>query len=53
MGDVANIASRLQGLASPGGILVSNEVCMVVQDSVPSARKRALDLKGISDPVVA
>ena len=53
MGDVANIASRLQGLAGPGEILVSNEVYKAAQGTFPGARKRVLELKGISDPVVA
>lgn len=53
MGDVANIASRLQGLADPGEILVSGEVYDVVQDEFPDAAKRVLELKGISQPIVA
>ena len=53
MGDVANIASRLQGLASPGEILVSDEVYNAVQKAFPDATQRVLELKGISQPVVA
>ena len=53
MGDVANIASRFQGLASPGEILVSDEVYQAAQGEFPDARKRVLELKGISQPVVA
>ncbi len=53
MGDVANIASRLQGLASPGEILVSDAVYEAVQGAFPDAHKRELELKGISHPVVA
>lgn len=51
MGDVANIASRLQGLASPGEILVSEEVYGAAQDALPGARERVLDLKGITSPI--
>lgn len=53
MGDVANIASRLQGLARPGEILVSEEVYKVVQEAYPNAGRRVLDLKGISQPLAA
>ena len=53
MGDVANIASRLQGLADPGEILVSNEVYKAAHDAFPNATERVLELKGISQPVVA
>ena len=51
MGDVANIASRLQGLASPGEILVSEEVYEQVRTDYPNAPGRKLDLKGLSEPV--
>jgi len=51
MGDVANIASRLQGLAEPGEILISDEVYEAVQSGYPDAEKRVVDLKGISSPV--
>ena len=53
MGDVANIASRLESLAGPGEILVSDEVYKAVQGEYPDARKQELELKGITDPVVA
>ena len=53
MGDVANIASRLQGMAGPGEIIVTEEVYEHVQSEYPDAQKRELDLKGISHPVVA
>ena len=53
MGDVANFASRLQGLAGPGEILVSDEVYSAVNAAYPGARRRELELKGIPDPIVA
>ena len=53
MGDVANIASRLQGIAQPGEILVSEEVYNAVQAGYPGAEERVIDLKGISAPVRA
>lgn len=53
MGDVANFASRLQGLAGPGEILVSGDVYNAVGDGFPSAREKMLDIKGIDDPYQA
>ena len=53
MGDVANFASRLQGMAGPGEILVSSEVYQAVQDGFPGASEKVLELKGIDDPYVA
>ena len=53
MGDVANFASRLQGSAGPGEILVSSEVYEVVQDGFPGAQKKVLELKGIDEPYLA
>jgi adenylate cyclase len=51
MGDVVNIGSRLQNLAGPGEILVSEEVYKEVRTAFPNARERELELKGISEPV--
>ena len=53
MGDVANIASRIQSIAKPGEILVSDEVYDAVSDVYPGADGRAIDLKGIDYPVQA
>ena len=53
MGDVVNIGSRLQGLAGPGEILVSEQVYENVSSAYPNARRRTLDLKGIGEPVIA
>ena len=53
MGDVANIASRLQGLAGPGEIIVTEEVYEQVRSVFPNAEKQVLELRGISYPVVA
>ena len=53
MGDVANIASRLQGLAGPGEIIVTEEFYEQVRSTFPNAEKLALELRGISYPVVA
>ena len=53
MGGVANIASRLQGLAGPGEIIVTEEVYEQVRSTFPNAEKLVLELRGISYPVVA
>ena len=53
MGDVVNIGSRLQNLAGPGEVIVSDEVYQQVEGSFPDAEERVLELKGISDPVKA
>ena len=51
MGDVVNIGSRLQGLAAPGEILVSDAVYETVSSTFPNAREQVLELKGIKEPV--
>ena len=53
MGDVANIASRIQGMAGPGEIIINEEVYEQVKDSFPDAEKQVLEIRGISYPVVA
>ena len=53
MGDVASIASRLQGLASPGEILVSEEVFKQVRSDHPDAPSEGAGAKGIGEPVKA
>ena len=53
IGDVANIASRLQGLAGAGEIIVTEEVYEQVRSTFPNAEKLVLELRGISYPVVA
>jgi adenylate cyclase len=52
-GDVANIASRLQGHAEPGEIIVHDEVYGFVKSGFPHAREIVLQLKGIKEPVRA
>ncbi len=51
MGDTVNIASRIQGLAEPGMVLVSDEVYEAVKGAFPNARERTVQLKGISHPI--
>ncbi len=52
-GDAVNIASRIEPLASPGGICISGEVFSQVQNKVPNRLEKlpAAGLKGIHVPV--
>lgn len=53
MGDVANIAARLQGMAGPGEIIVTDDVFKQIGSGFPDADRQELELRGISHPVVA
>ena len=53
MGDVVNIGSRLQNLAGPGEVLVSEEADEQVKGAFPSAQGRELEIRGIGEPVKA
>jgi len=51
VGPVVNMASRIQGAARPGEILVSEDVYRQVEKHHPGAESRAESLKGIEKPV--
>lgn len=53
IGPVVNLASRLQGAAGPGEIVMTAEVFNHVKDQLSGARERALSLKGIDGTVNA
>ena len=53
LGDTVNVASRLQGAAAPGEILIAQETFGQIEKQFPAAKRRELDLKGKSDTVVA
>jgi adenylate cyclase len=53
IGEVVNLAARLQGAARPGEILVTDEVYREVEQSYPGAERRVCELKGIAEPVSA
>jgi class 3 adenylate cyclase len=53
IGPVVNMASRVQGAAQPGEILVTEEVYGQVADLFPAAASRSYQLKGIENPVKA
>lgn len=51
IGPVVNLASRLQGAAAPGEIMITEEVFNHVKDQFPHAERRMLTLKGVENPV--
>jgi adenylate cyclase len=53
IGGVVNLASRLQGAAKGGEVLVTEEVYAHVRDAHPDAEQRTCTLKGIDRPVTA
>jgi len=53
IGPVVNLASRIQGAAKPGEILVTEEVYRQVEDLFPASEGRTYQLKGIETPVKA
>ena len=53
VGDAINVASRLQGEAAPGEILLTQETYDVVRPLFPVGERREYQLKGIAQPVVA
>jgi adenylate cyclase len=53
VGPVVNLASRLQGAASPGEVLVTEQVYERVARQFPNAPKRVCQLKGLQQPVNA
>ena len=48
---MVNLASRIQGAAQSGEILVSDEVYAQLAGRIPSSGERDVQLKGIDDPV--
>lgn len=53
VGDIVNVAQRLQSEASPGETLVSESVYEQVSETYPDAEKRVLTVKGRTEPVTA
>jgi adenylate cyclase len=53
IGPVVNTASRLQAIAGPGEIVVTEDVYRHASDLAPAAEQRSLDLRGIDDSVNA
>lgn len=53
IGDTTNLAARLQALAQPGSILVSDATHRVIRDHFRTSRVGPLEVKGKSEPVGA
>ena len=53
IGPIVNLASRLQGAAKAGEILVTEPVYNQVNDIFPNSQMKSVTLKGIHDPVKA
>jgi adenylate cyclase len=53
VGDVVNLAARLEGKTRPGEILVSGEIYRELSADFPRAEEERLGLKGFKEPVAA
>jgi adenylate cyclase len=53
IGEVVNLAARLQGASQPGEVLVTEGVYRAVEQDFPTAERRVCTLKGIAKPVTA
>ncbi len=53
IGSGVNLASRLEGAASPGSILISYETYALVKDKIFCEKVGEISLKGVSHPVEA
>ncbi|MFN0071442.1 MAG: adenylate/guanylate cyclase domain-containing protein [Chloroflexota bacterium] len=53
IGDVVNLASRLEGVAARGEIVVDDAVYQAVRDDVPGVVAESVTLKGFKEPVNA
>ena len=53
VGDSINIASRLQGQAAPGEVLLTKDAYDAVRPVFPAAQRLEFQLKGIAQPVAA
>lgn len=45
-GDTVNTASRMSGLAEPGGVLVTEVTCTAIEDGYQVERREAIEVKG-------
>ena len=53
IGDVVNLAARLEGQARGGEVVVDEDVYRQVEDGYPDLRPEQVDLKGFGEPVQA
>ena len=52
IGNVVNIASRLQAQVDPGGILIGHETFALVKDDVATEEQSAVIAKGMKDDMI-
>ena len=52
IGAEANLAARLESIATPGGIVMSNETYLLVQNIIRAKPMKPITLKGISREIV-
>ena len=53
IGSIVNLASRLQGAAASGEILITEDVYKHVENDFPNLQSKAISLKGIDKPVTS
>ena len=53
IGEVVNLAARLQGASQPGEVLVTEGVYREVEQDFATAERRVCTLKGVAQPVTA
>ena len=53
IGDVVNLAARLEGKTNPGEVLISHDTYEMVAADFPDAAEERLALKGFREPVAA
>lgn len=51
IGGVVNLASRLEAIGTPGGILISAETHNHVRDQIPCQEDETVKVKGIAYPI--
>ncbi len=51
IGGEVNLAARLEGIAQPGGLTISQETYAFVKDIVTTEKQEPISVKGISKPV--
>jgi adenylate cyclase len=53
IGDVVNLAARLEGHARPGELVVDGAVYQQIADAMPDAAPESLSLKGFKEPITS
>ncbi|MCB9760061.1 MAG: adenylate/guanylate cyclase domain-containing protein [Alphaproteobacteria bacterium] len=51
VGGQVNVASRLEGLAPPGGVLISGATHALVRDAVECVQRGTVQVKGVHQPI--